>query len=382
MSYLPTQEQTMLRDSARAFLSEQAPVAQLRSLRAQAAGDGFDRGLWQRFAGLGFTGMLVAEAHGGLGLGHADAGLLMQEIGRHLSVLPFCASAIVAASAIRAAGSAAQRAALLPAIASGERIAALALDERSRHDPAQIALSAQRDGEGWVLNGGKTFVEFGHAADLLIVAARTGSTDGTGNAPGDIGLFVVQQGTQGLQAERVATVDAQASARLQLKDVRLDADALLGAPDQGGAALQAALDAGRAAAAAELLGIADEVFARTLAYLKERRQFDRVIGEFQALQHRAAVLMVDIELARAAVGQALQALDTDPAQASAAVSVAKSRAGRSATLAVQEGVQMHGGMGMTDEFEMGFFMKRVRVLQERYGDAGFHADRLATLGGY
>lgn len=382
MSYLPTQEQTMLRDSASAFLSEQAPVAQLRSLRAQTTGEGFDRALWQRFAGLGFTGMLVPEAHGGLGLGHADAGLLMQEIGRHLSVLPFCASAIVAASAIRAAGSAAQRAALLPAIASGARIAALAVDERSKHDPDHVATTAVRDGAGWVLNGSKTFVEFGHAVDLLIVAARTGSTDGTGSAPGDIGLFVLPQGTPGLQVERVAMVDAQAVARLQLKDVRLDADALLGAPDQGGAALQAALDVGRAAAAAELLGIADEVFARTLAYLKERRQFDRVIGEFQALQHRAAALMVDIELARAAVGQALQALDTDPAQASAAVSVAKSRAGRSATLAVQEGVQMHGGMGMTDEFEMGFFMKRVRVLQERYGDAGFHADRLATLGGY
>lgn len=376
MSYLPTQEQTMLRDSARDFLSEQAPVAQLRSLRAQATGDGFDRALWQRFAGLGFTGMLVPEAHGGLGLGHADAGLLLQEIGRHLSVLPFSASAVVAASAIRAAGSAAQCAALLPAIASGERIAALAVDERSKHDPQQIALSARRDGDGWVLNGRKTFVEFGHAADLLVVVARTGS------APGDIGLFVLPQGTPGLQTERVAMVDAQASARLVLQDVRLGADALLGAPDQGGAALQAALDAGRAAAAAELLGIADEVFARTLAYLKERRQFDRVIGEFQALQHRAAVLMVDIELARAAVGQALQALDANPAQASAAVSVAKSRAGRSALLAVQEGVQMHGGMGMTDEFEMGFFMKRVRVLQERYGDAGFHADRLATAGGY
>lgn len=382
MPYLPTQEQTMLRDSARAFLSEQAPVAQLRTLRAQATGDGFDRGLWQRFAGLGFTGMLVPEAYGGLGLGHADAGLLLQEIGRHLSVLPFSASAIVAASAIRAAGSEAQWAALLPAIASGACIAALAVDERSKHDPDHIATTAVRDGAGWVLNGSKTFVEFGHAVDLLVVAARTGSTDGTGSAAGDIGLFVLPQGTPGLQAERVAMVDAQAAARLQLQDVRLGGDALLGAPGQSGAALQAALDAGRAAAAAELLGIADAVFARTLAYLKERRQFDRLIGEFQALQHRTAALMVDIELARAVLGQALQALDADAAKAGAAVSVAKSRAGRSATLAVQEGVQMHGGMGMTDEFEMGFFMKRVRVLQERYGDASFHADRLAALGGY
>jgi len=157
---------------------------------------------------------------------------------------------------------------------------------------------------------------------------------------------------------------------------------VVGALDGGAAPLAIALDAGRAAAAAELVGIADEAFARTVGYLKERRQFDKLIGEFQGLQHRAAMLHCDIELARAAVMKALESLDSDPANASIAVSIAKARAGKSATLAVQEGVQMHGGMGMTDEFEMGFFMKRARVLQELYGDANFHADRVARSRGY
>jgi acyl-CoA dehydrogenase len=216
-------------------------------------------------------------------------------------------------------------------------------------------------------------------ADLIVVGARTaGAPDDTDG----ITLFLVPRDTPGVEVERVAMVDAHNAARIVFKDVAVGADAVLGAVDGGAAALRAALDAGRVAVAAELLGIADETFARTVAYLKERKQFGRVIGEFQGLQHRAAMLYVDIELARAAVLKALQSLDADPATATAAVSVAKSRAGRSATLAVQEGVQMHGGMGMTDEFEIGFFMKRARVLQELFGDANFHADRLARMRQY
>jgi len=379
MALVLTEEQTMLRDSARTFLADNAPVAQLRTLRDERDGDGFSRPLWQRFAEMGFTGILVPEAHGGLGLGHLEAGVVMEEIGRHLSVSPFLASSVVAVTAIRAAGREAQQARWLPALANGERIASLAVDEASKHRPQHIALQARRDGDGWVLNGEKSFVVCGAAADDLIVAARSaGEAD---DAQG-IGLFVVPRAASGIETESVAMVDSQRAARIRFLSVKVAADAVLGPPDGGGAALQAALDAGRAAAAAELLGIADEAFARTVAYLKERKQFGRLIGEFQGLQHRAAMLYVDIELARAAVIKAQQSLDADPAAASEAVSVAKARAGRSATLAVQEGVQMHGGMGMTDEFEIGFFMKRARVLQELYGDANFQADRLAASRGY
>jgi acyl-CoA dehydrogenase len=383
MALLLTEEQTMLRDSAREFLADNAGVSQLRQLRDAHDASGFSRPLWTRFAEMGFTGILVPEAHGGLGLGHVEAGVVMEEIGRHLSVSPFFASSVVAVTAILATGSEVQKAALLPGLASGERIVVMAVDERSKHRPEHIETRAVRSSDGWVLNGAKTFVVDGHVADHLIVAART--SGGVDDAKG-ISLFIVPRDAAGVTVERVAMVDSHNAARIEFRDVTVGAEAVLGTIDDGAPALAAALDAGRAAAAAELLGIADEAFARTIAFLKERKQFDRVIGEFQGLQHRAATLYVDIELARAAVIKAQQSLDNDAATATktatAAVSVAKSRAGRSATLAVQEGVQMHGGMGMTDEFEMGFFMKRARVLQELYGDANFHADRLAQRRDY
>ncbi|CAN5314506.1 acyl-CoA dehydrogenase family protein [soil metagenome] len=384
MSLILTEEQTMLRDSARSFLSENAPVSQLRTLRDSHDTSGFSRTLWQRHAEMGYTGILVPEAHGGLGLGFVEAGVVMEETGRHLSVSPFFASSVVAVTAIRNAGTEDQQARLLPALASGERIATLAVDEHSKHRPDRIQLRAEKSSSGWVLDGAKTMVLEGHVADWLIVAART--SPASAEADG-ISLFLVPRDTPGVQTERLAMVDSHNAARVVFAGVAVGADALLGTPGNGGAALARALDAGRAAAAAEMVGLADEAFARTVSYLKERKQFGRVIGEFQGLQHRAAALYVDIELARSAVAKALALLDAGDdaasvAKASTAASVAKARAGKSATLAVQEGVQMHGGMGMTDEFEMGFFMKRARALQELYGDANHHADRLARQRGY
>ena len=377
MALVLNEEQGMLRDSVRTFLADNAPVSQLRQLRDTQDATGFSRPLWQRFAEMGFTGILVPEAHGGLGLGHVEAGVVMEEIGRHLCASPFLASGIVAVTAIRAGGTEAQQAGLLPLLASGERIATLAVDEHSKHRPQHIALQASKSGDGWVLDGSKTFVLDGHVADLLIVAART---SGAADDAQGITLFLVPRTTPGVEVERVAMVDSHNAARIVLRKVAVSGSDVLGTVDHGGEALGAALDAGRAAAAAELLGLSDEVFARTIAYLKERKQFDRLIGEFQGLQHRAAALYVDIELARAAIMRAVERLDAKSATAtetSVSASVAKARAGRSATLAVQEGVQMHGGMGMTDAFDMGLFMKRARVLQELYGDANFHADRLA-----
>ena len=379
MALVLTEEQTMLRDSARVFMAENAPVAQLRQLRDSHDASGFSRALWQQFAAMGFTGILVPEAQGGLGLGHVEAGVVMEEIGRNLTASPFLASCVVAVTAIRQAGSAAQQQELLPALASGERIATLAVDESSKHRPQHIALKAEKAGGGYRLDGAKTFVLDGHVADLLIVAARSSGAVDDANG---ITLFLVERDTPGVAIERVAMVDTHNAARITFTAVSVPASAVLGAVDGGATALTAALDAGRAAAAAELVGLADEAFARTVAYLKERRQFDRVIGEFQGLQHRAAMLYCDIELARAAAIKAAQSLAADPANASAAASVAKARAGTSATLAVQEAVQMHGGMGMTDAFELGFFMKRVRVLQELFGDANFHADRMAVSRNY
>jgi alkylation response protein AidB-like acyl-CoA dehydrogenase len=374
MSLLLNEEQSMLRDSARSFMAEQAPVSQLRALRDAGDEVGFSRTVWSGFSDLGFNGILIPEAHGGLGLGFVEAGTVMEEIGRNLSASPFLASSVVAVTAIRHAGREAQQAEWLPRLARGSAIATLALEEHAKHAPGRIALQARAQGDGFVLDGAKTFVLDGHVADLLIVVARTSDTG--------LSLFLVPRQTAGVSIERVSMVDSRPTARIRFSGVQLPADAVLGAVNGGEAPLALTLDAGRAAAAAELLGLTDEVFHRTTDYLKARKQFGKLIGEFQALQHRAADLYCDIELARAAVMGALQALDADPAQALREVAVAKSRAGLSATRAVQEGVQMHGGMGMTDAFDIGLFMKRARVLQEYLGDSAFHADRLASHRGY
>lgn len=379
MDLLLNEEQTMLRDSARGFLADRAPVAQLRRLRDAHDAVGHDAGTWAAFCALGYAGVLVPEAHGGAGLGAVEMGALMEPIGRNLSALPFLASSVVAATALRAAGDEAQQAAWLPRIAAGEVIATLAVDEGARHRPEATALRAERRGDGWALHGAKTFVPDGHVASLLIVAARSGGAAGDTDG---ISLFALPRATAGLAVERTVMADAHNAARLALDHAFVPADVLLGEPGGGWAALQRALDFGRAGAAAELLGIGDEVFERTLDYLKQRRQFGRLIGEFQALQHRMAVLYIDLELARAALARALHALDAAPAQAAEAVAVAKAKCGRAATLAVQEGVQMHGGMGMTDQLDFGLFMQRARVLDELWGDAGCQMDRLARMRGY
>ena len=374
MALLLTEEQTMLRDSARSFMSDKAPVSQLRALRDNADALGYSPDVWKQFAEMGFSGVLVPEAQGGLGLGFVEAGVVMEEIGRNLSASPFLASSIVAVTALRQAGNATQQAEWLPRLARAESIATLALEEHGKHQPQRIAMKAERTAGGWSLSGDKTFVIEGHVADLLILVARTSQTGCT--------LFLVPRTAPGVSVERVIMVDSRNAARIHFDKVVVSDAAVLGTVDGADKPLSVALDAGRVAAAAEMVGIADEVFARTTEYLKARKQFGKLIGEFQALQHRAAALYVDIELARAATMGALQAMDKDPASASRAVSVAKSRAGTSATLAVQEGVQMHGGMGMTDAFDIGFFMKRVRALQEYLGDSHFHTEMLARGRGY
>ena len=380
MPLILSEEQTMLRDSARSFLSDQSPVSALRQLRDSADATGFSRSLWGKFAEMGFTGVLVPEALGGLGLGAVEAGVVMAQIGHQLCASPLLASSLVAVTALRQAGTAAQQQEWLPRLASGQAIATLAVDEVAKHRATGFATTARVDVDsgrhGWVIDGAKTLVLDGHMADLLIIAATL--------PDGGVGLFGVTPQLAGLQIERTAMVDAHNAARITLQGVRVGADARLGGPDAGNsaAALSAALDVGRAGAAAELLGLADEVFDRTVQYLKDRRQFGKAIGEFQALQHRAAHLYTELEITRAALLKAQQALDADIHQAGTAVAVAKARAGRTATLAVQEAVQMHGGMGMTDAFEIGFFMKRARVLQELWGDSNFHLDALARRRGY
>ena len=379
MALVLTEEQSMLRDSARGLISDKAPVSHLRHLRDSKDATGFSRELWKSFAEMGFSGLLIAEEFGGSGLGFVEAGVVMEEIGRTLMPSPFLSTAVLAASALSRGGSAAQKSEHLPKISAGSLLAALAVDEGSKHRPLNTELKAARSGNGFRLTGSKALVVDGHVADLLIVAARTA---GAAGESGGITLFLVDPKARGIATERTIMVDAHNAARIEFDNVEVNADHVLGEVDQGYALLESVLDVGRGAVASEMVGLSEEVFSRTVTYLKERKQFGKAIGEFQVLQHRAAQLYIDIEITRAAVLKAQQTLDGNPDKAAAAVAVAKARAGTTATRAVQEGVQMHGGMGMTDQFDIGFFMKRARVCEELFGDSNFHADRLARMKGY
>jgi hypothetical protein len=379
MALVLTEEQSMLRDSARGLISDKAPVSHLRHLRDSKDATGFSRELWKEFAEMGFAGLLVGEDFGGSGLGLVEAGVVIEEIGRSLMPSPFLSTAVLASSALSRGGSAAQKSEYLPMLSAGELIAALAVDEGAKHRPLQTSLAAARSGNGFRLTGSKALVVDGHVADLLIVAARTAGSAGEREG---VTLFLVDPKTRGIATERTIMVDSHNAARIDFENVEVDADHVLGEVDQGFGLLDGVLNIGRGAVASEMVGLSEEVFSRTVNYLKERKQFGKLIGEFQALQHRAAQLYIDIEITRAAVLKALQTLDSDFDRAGNAVAVAKARAGTTATRAVQEGVQMHGGMGMTDQFDIGFFMKRARVCEELFGDANYHADQLARMRSY
>jgi alkylation response protein AidB-like acyl-CoA dehydrogenase len=365
----------MLRDTTRDFVAEHAPVSHLRSLRDAGDATGFSRGLWKQFAEMGFTGILIGEDQGGLGLGHVEAGVVLEEIGRNLSPSPFLSTAVAAVEALKGTPHAGR---WFPGILTGDAVAALAIDEGAKHRGA-IAMKAERSGNGFKLTGAKQFVAHGHVADLIVVAARTaGSAD---EAEG-ITLFAVDKDAAGLTNTPERLTDSSLASRLRFDGVEVDADAVIGEVDAGSGPLQRLLAAGRTGASAELLGVGGGAMDRTVSYLKERKQFGAPIGSFQALQHRAAHLYSEMEVARAATLKAQQLLDAGDPRADEAVSVAKAMTGLATTLAVQEGVQMHGGIGMTDEYDIGFYMKRARVLAELFGDANFHADKLASAAGY
>jgi alkylation response protein AidB-like acyl-CoA dehydrogenase len=372
-----TDDQRLLQDTVRPFMAEEGAIKkQLRHWRDTGCTDGYGTDFWRQFAELGLTGILIPEAQGGAGLGSVEAGVVLEEIGRNLTPSPFLTTSV---AAVRALEGSAQAERWFPGILAGEKVAALAVDEGRHHDPAGIAMEGRRQGNGFVLNGAKQFVVHGNSADVILVAARTGGTSGETDG---LTLFAVEKGAAGLEIERVALADSSKAGRLRFDNVAVDADAVVGEVDGGWGPLSRALNAGRAGAAAELVGIAAGASEMTFDYLRQRKQFGKLIGEFQALQHRAAHLYGEIEIARAAALKAAQLLDAGDAQAELFVSVAKAKAGRVSTLAVQEGVQMHGGIGMTDEHDIGLYMKREAVLGELFGSPRFHAGRVAELSGY
>jgi len=374
-----SEEQTMIRDGAKSWVQEKSPVTVFRKLRDSGNPDGFDRAAWKEMAEMGWAGILIPEEFGGTGLGYLTLGLVLEETGRTLTASPLVSTALTATTALLLGGNDAQKKKYLPQIAEGKLIATLAVDEGPHHAPEKIALKAEKSGSGYKLNGKKNFVLDGGVADLIIVAARTSGK------PGDktgVTLFLVDGKANGLSREKLKTVDSRGVANLTFANVEVGADAILGSADQGDGLLETTLDRARVGLAAEMLGHAMQSFDVTLDYLKTRVQFGQVIGTFQALQHRAAKMFTDLELARSCVEGALQAIDRDANDVAQLASLAKAKVGDLVHLVSNEMVQMHGGIGMTDAHDAGLYLKRARAQEATFGGSSFHRDRYATLLGY
>lgn len=379
MSLVLTEEQELIQQGAAEFLKEHAPVTHLRALRDSKDPVGFSKALWKQMAELGWVGIPFAEEFGGAGLGLAELGVVLEACGRTLAPYPFLSTTVLGGGAVAIGGSPAQREKILQGVCKGETLLALACQETARFDPYAVETKAEQNGAGYRLSGRKIFVLDGHVADHLIVVARTSGKAGDRDG---LTLFLVDPASEGCTVERTSMVDSRNAANVTLADIAVPAEAVLGKPDRGADILDTVFDRATAVLSAELVGLINEVFERTIAYLKTREQFGVKIGSFQALKHRAAEMFCEVELSKSIALDALRALDEDRPHASRVVSAAKARCSDTAGLVTREGLQMHGGIGMTDEEEIGLFLKRAKVAELTLGDSAYHRDRFARLTGF
>jgi alkylation response protein AidB-like acyl-CoA dehydrogenase len=379
MALVLNEEQVMLKESAAGFLADKASVAALRELRDSSSEQGFSTEIWREMAEMGWAGIAIPEAFGGLGYGYTGLGLVLEQMGRNLSASPLQSTVLVAATLISELGNQAQREALLPGIAAGDKLISLALQETAHHAPEQTTMAASRDGDTFVLNGDKILVLDANVADYFVVIARTAGSKGDESG---LSAFLVEADTRGVNVTRRSMVDSRNVGAVNFVDVRVSTENLLGEAGQAWDGLSRTMDIANVGLAAELLGISTEAFERTVEYLKERKQFGKVIGSFQGLQHRASELFAELEMARSIVLRALHAIDDSDEQLPLIASAAKAKLCEVAQRATNEGIQMHGGIGMTDEHEIGFFIKRARVVQHTFGDYNHHLDRFAKLSGF
>ena len=375
-----TEDQTLLSRTALGFVAEHAPLSQLRKLRDTGDERGYSRATYSKMAELGWTAIPFSEEEGGLGMGLAELILVTEAMGRTLAPEPLIPSVVLAGRALALAGNSAQKSEWLAPLIAGDKVLAFAHSApRGRYDLTRVPFVAQRSGSGYKLTGRASAVWGGQLADGYVVAARTAGQDGEQEG---ISLFVLPPSSKGLTTQRQTRVDSLNVAELVLDGVALGESSLLGREGEGYPVLSRVVDEATVALCGEMLGGMSEALERTRVYLKERRQFGVLIGTFQALKHRAARLFVELELSRSAVMAAARALDGESPDAALLVSVAKARLSDAYCLVANEAVQMHGGIGMTDEHDIGFFMKRARASELTFGDSTYHRDRFATLSNY
>ena len=379
MALILNEEQQSLKDIAKEFLQKNAPVTHFREIRDTNNELGYDEVLWKEMVNLGWSGILIPEEYGGFDFGMVGMGSIFEEMGKTLTPSPLFATGVLGASLISLGGNDSQKQTLLPKIVEGNLTTALALEENNRHSPNVISTSATKSGDNYEISGEKTFVIDGHSANLLIVAART---EGSIDDESGITLFMLDPKTDGLEITKTSMVDSRNSAQVKLRNVVVSSSDILGGLNNGSGILENVLDRAQIAISAEMLGNASQAFQITLEYIKERKQFGAVIGTFQALQHRAAEMYSEIELTKSSVIAACNAVDENSNDLKRMASLAKFKAGETNHLVTNEAIQMHGGVGVTDEYDVGLYLKRARVTEQIFGNSEYHIDRYATLSDY
>jgi alkylation response protein AidB-like acyl-CoA dehydrogenase len=379
MALVLNEEQQSLKDIAKEFLQKNAPVTHFREIRDTESELGYDPDLWKQMVDLGWSGILVPEEYGGFDFGMVGMGSILEEMGKMLTPSPLFSTGVLGASLISLGGNDKQKQTYLPQIVDGSITTALALEEGNRHSPLLINSEAKKDGKNFILTGNKAFVIDGHSSNLLIVAART---SGSENDSSGITLFLVDPSIDGVEVSKTSMVDSRNSANITLNEVIVSLDDVLGEENNGAALLEEVLDRAQIAISAEMLGNASQAFDITLEYLKERKQFGAVIGSFQALQHRAAEMYSELELTKSSVIAACVAADEQSNDLRRMASLAKFKAGETNHLVTNEAVQMHGGVGVTDEYDVGLYLKRARVTEQIFGNSEYHLDRYASLSEY
>ena len=379
MALILNEEQQSLKDIAGEFLQSNAPVTHFREIRDTQNELGYDESLWMEMVNLGWSGILIPEEYGGFDFGMVGMGSILEEAGKTLTPSPLFSTGVLGASLLTLGGNDSQKQTYLPQIVDGTLTTALALEESNRHSPYSIDTQAKKNGDQFIISGCKNFVIDGHSSNLLIVAART---EGSVNDESGITLFLVNSDSQGVEITKTSMVDSRNAANIKFSDVKVSSDNILGEENNGASLLEVVLDRAQIAISAEMLGNASQAFNLTLEYLKERKQFGAVIGTFQALQHRAAEMYSELELTKSSVIAACNAVDENSNDLRRMASLAKFKSGETNHLITNEAVQMHGGVGVTDEYDVGLFMKRARVTEQIFGNSEYHIDRYATLSDY
>ena len=379
MKLVLSEEEQFLKDTAKNFADERSPISHFRSLRDSNDPKLWDKDIWSEMVKLGWPGILIPEEFGGSDFGVTGIGVILQECAKTLTPSPLFATGVLGAYAITQFGNDDQKSSYLPMIVSGEITTALAIDETSHHEPSKTEMTAKKNDSNYILNGKKIFVIDGASADILIVLARTSGVKGDSTG---LSLFILNSDTSGIEIKKLDMADSRNYANISFNEVIIDESSLLGDLETAGETVESILDIGRIAMSAEMLGNAESAFEITLDYLKQRKQFGALIGSFQALQHRAAEMFCEIELTKSSVMAAMRAADENSNELQRLSSLSKTMAGETLHLVSNEAIQMHGGIGVTDEYDIGFFLKRARVAEQIFGSAKYHTERYANLSGF